>query len=84
MDSCTVEALELIAASTPIVFTTMHVGHLMNSQHKFICIARTGEEICARVSTIIRVVTSASDLTERTVTMVDEISQMTEVHHLAD
>lgn len=75
MDSCTVEAFELIAAGTPVVFSTMYAGSLMMSQHKFICEAHTGNEIGARVVTIIRVVTGASDSIGSMAEIVQEISQ---------
>lgn len=56
MDSCTVEAFELVAAATPVTFSTTYLGTIAESQHKFMCVASAGNEICARVVTAIRVV----------------------------
>jgi 3-hydroxymyristoyl/3-hydroxydecanoyl-(acyl carrier protein) dehydratase len=75
MDSCTVEAFELVAAATPVTFSTTYLGVMAESQHKFTCVASAGNDICARVVTAIRVVASDVGSVEGHMELASEISE---------
>lgn len=75
MDNCTVEAFELVAAATPVTFSTTYLGAMAESQHKFICVASAGNEMCARVVTAIRVVASDVGSVDSHIELAHEISE---------
>jgi hypothetical protein len=54
MDSCALDALELIPAAASVVFSTTYRGAAAGQmQHTFICEAHVGDKLCARMSTVV-------------------------------
>jgi hypothetical protein len=52
MDSCTLDALELIPAAASVVFSTTYQGAVGELQHEFACEAYVGDKLCARMITV--------------------------------
>jgi hypothetical protein len=56
MDSCELDALELIPAAASVMFSTTYRGAAAaETQHAFICEAHMGDKLCARMSTMVSV-----------------------------
>ena len=54
VESCNLDALELIPAAAPVAFSTVYNGIADTQQHRFTCEAHVGEKLCARMVTVIR------------------------------
>jgi hypothetical protein len=53
MDSCVLDALELIPAAAPVAFSTRYRDAVGEMQHEFICDAFVGDKLCARMTTVV-------------------------------
>ncbi|GAB7526683.1 hypothetical protein [Paraburkholderia sp. 2C] len=54
MDSCELDALELIPAAASVVFSTTYRGAAAGeTRHAFVCEAHVDDKLCARMSTVV-------------------------------